>query len=177
MSSKILIHTALLPEARPIIDFLKLKQDNSVQNLPPYCKLFSNQDYILIVSGIGKEKTFSALDYVIKIVEIKHAINIGIAGCVDTSIEIGTLFCINKNIGSIPKTTITTVDTPCDNKEVLSSVLVDMESRYFEEFFQNKNTDYTILKVVSDYLEPIIPKKSFVINLIQKSLKQWKHIL
>lgn len=177
MSSKTLIHTALLSEARPIIDFLKLKQDNYVQNLPTHCKLFSNQDYILIVSGIGKEKTLSALDCVIKIVDIKHAINIGIAGCVDTSIEIGTLFCINENIDNIPRTTITTVDMPCDNKDSLSSLLVDMESRYFEIFFKNKDCDYTVLKVVSDYLEPSIPKKSFVINLIQKSLKQWKHIL
>ena len=69
--SKTLIYTALLPEAQPLINFLKLKQDTSVQNF----KLFKDEDdkYLLIVSGIGKENCQKSLEYVFNSFEIKKS--------------------------------------------------------------------------------------------------------
>ncbi len=57
--SKTLIYCALLPEAQSLIDFLKLKQDTNVQDLPIGNRLYIDKDekYLLIVSGIGKENT------------------------------------------------------------------------------------------------------------------------
>ncbi len=62
--TKTLIHTALLAEAQPLINFLKLKQNISL-NLPNGNKIFfdDNENYILIVSGIGKENTIKSLNF------------------------------------------------------------------------------------------------------------------
>jgi nucleoside phosphorylase len=175
--SKLLIHTALLCEAQAVIDFLKLKQDTSAQNLPQHCKLYTNTTTVLIVSGIGKENTFTALDFVFSNFEITKALNIGIAGCGDSSIKIGTLFCTNKIFPNINFAPITTVDEPLHCDEDLETLLVDMEAKYFLEVCKKHTTEITILKVVSDHLDTQIPKKAFVIELIQKSLYQWKHLL
>ena len=77
--SKTFIHTALLSEAQPLINFLKLKQDNSVQNLPKNSKLFrsENEEYLLIVSSIGKENCQKSLEYIFDNYKIDKAINIG----------------------------------------------------------------------------------------------------
>ena len=49
--SKILIHTTSIIEANPIIDFFNLKElENSIEN-----KIYSNDDILLIISGVGKE--------------------------------------------------------------------------------------------------------------------------
>ena len=52
-----------------------------------------------------------------------------------------------------------------------------MESQYFEEIVSFHLEDIYIIKVVSDHLEEQIPKKSFVIQLIQNTFKEWKHLL
>lgn len=175
--SKILIHTALLSEAQAIINFLKLKQDNSAQNLPNNSKLYSDDKTLLIVSGMGKSNTIDALMYMFKHYEISKAINIGIAGCGDSSIKIGTLFCTNKLFPNINFAPITTVDEPLDSDEDLQTLLVDMEAKYFLQVAKEYIKDITILKVVSDHLDTQIPKKAFVIELVQNSLPQWKKLL
>ncbi|WP_321314124.1 nucleoside phosphorylase [Halarcobacter sp.] len=177
--SKTFIHTALLAEAQPLINFLKLKQDNSVQNLPKNCKLFKDEDekYLLIVSGIGKENCLNSLEYVYKNFKISKAINIGIAGCSDSSIKIGTLFCTNRLLPNINFAPITTVDEPLENDENLETLLVDMEAKYFLETSKKYCDEVYCFKVVSDYLEIEIPKKSFVIELIEKTKLIWKKYL
>lgn len=175
--SKLLIHTALLCEAQAVIDFLKLKQDTSAHKLPQNCKLYCNEYVVLIVSGMGKENTIIALDFVFSSFHIEHAINLGIAGCGDTSIKIGTLFCTNKIFPNINFAPITTVDEPLECDEDLETLLVDMEAKYFLEVSQQHTKNITILKVVSDHLDTHIPNKAFVIELVKKSLLQWKHLL
>ena len=177
--SKTLIYTALLPEAQALINFLKLKQDNLAQNLPSANKLYKddNEKYLLIVSGIGRENCEKSLDYIYKNYEIEKAINIGIAGCSDSSIKIGTLFCTNRLLPNINFASITTVDEALESDEELETILVDMEAKYFKEISSKYCKNIYIFKVVSDYLDINIPKKSFVIQLIQDSLEKWKKYL
>ena len=170
LDSKVLIHTALQPEAQYIINFFKLQQDNSVLNF----KLFFNDDIILIVAGMGKKNTLDNLTYVFENYKISKAINIGIAGCSDESIKIGTLFCTNRLLPNINFASITTVDAPLEDDENLETLLVDMESSYFKEVCSKYIKEIYIFKVVSDYLDVEIPKKSFVIELIQNSFSTWK---
>ncbi|PLY09545.1 MAG: nucleoside phosphorylase [Arcobacter sp.] len=170
LTAKVLIHTALQPEAQYLINFYKLKQDNSVQNF----KLFFNDNIILIVSGMGKKNTIDSLNFVFENYSISKAINIGIAGCCDSSVKIGTLFCTNRLLPNINFAPITTVDTPLDSDENLETLLVDMESSYFKETCLKYIKDIYVFKVVSDYLDITIPKKSFVIELIQNSFNDWK---
>lgn len=177
--SKTLIYCALLPEAQSLIDFLKLKQDTNVQNLPIGNRLYIDKDekYLLIVSGMGKENTKKSLDFIYTNYEVNKAINIGIAGCSDSSIKIGTLFTTNRLLPNINFASITTVDRPLESDEDLETLLVDMESWYFQEISKKYCDDVYTFKVVSDYLDIEIPKKSFVIELIKKSLPLWKKYL
>lgn len=177
--SMTLIQTALLPEAQPLINFLKLKQDKSIQNLPKGNKLFIDEDkkYLLIVSGIGKDNCKKSLAFIYENYKIEKAINIGIAGCSDAKIKVGTLFCTNRLLANINFAPITTVDIPLESDEDLETLLVDMEAKYFLEISKQNCKDIYCFKVVSDHLDIEIPKKSFVIEIIQNSLDKWKKYL
>lgn len=177
--SKILIYTALLSEAQALINKLKLTQETNIQNLPIGNKLYidENNKYILIVSGLGKDNCRKSLEFIYENYEIDKAINIGIAGCGDSKIKIGTLFCTNRLLPSINFAPITTVDEPLDSDENLETLLVDMEAKYFLEISKKYCDDNYCFKVVSDHLDIEIPKKSFVIELIQNSLPLWKKYL
>lgn len=174
--SMTLIHTALLSEAQPLINFLKLIQKTDIPNLPYGAKLFTDKDkkYLLIVSGIGKENTQKSLDFIFKNFDISKAINVGITGCSDNSVKIGTLFCVNRLLPNINFAPITTVDTPLESDEALETLLVDMEAKYFLETSKSNCKNIYIFKIVSDHLDIEIPKKSFVIDIIQKTLPIWK---
>jgi purine-nucleoside phosphorylase len=177
--AKTLIYTALLSEAQPVINFLKLKQDNSTQNLPQSNKLFKdeNDKYLLIVSGVGKNNCIKSLEFVYKNYKISKAVNIGIAGCSDSSIKVGTLFCTNRLLPKINFAPVTTLDKPLDSDESLETLLVDMEAKYFCEFSKKYCKDIYCFKVVSDYLDIKIPKKAFVIEIIEKCKEEWKKYL
>lgn len=169
-SFKVYIHTALLCEAQFIIDKLRLTQDKSFTNF----KLFKNDDIILTVSGIGKDNTIKCIEELSKQFIFEKAINYGIAGCCDGSVKIGTLFCTNKLLPNINFGSITTVDTPLEDDEGLESLLVDMEAKYFKDEISKICKNIFIFKVVSDYLDTTIPKKSFVIELTKNCFDKWK---
>ncbi len=177
--SKTLIYTASLSEAQPLINFLNLKQDITVENLPNDNKLFTDEknEYLLVVSGIGKKHCKKSLEFVYENYEIKKAINIGIAGCSDGSIKIGTLFSTNRLLPNINFGSITTVDSTLESDEDLETILVDMESWYFQEISKKHCSDIFTFKVVSDYLEIDPPKKDFIIELIQNSIPKLKKYL
>lgn len=159
-----LIHTALMCEAQPIIEYFKLKPFQK----QPY-KIYQNENIILVVSGIGKEKTIGCLDDIIKQYKFNKAINVGIAGCKDKMVEIGSFYKIED------KTFLTTVDSPLDDLDKLDTLLVDMEAKYFVDIVKSvvsmENID--IFKIVSDHLDKAIPKKSFVTMLIKDNLGKW----
>ena len=169
---KTLIHTALLCEAQIIIDYFKLKKSNLV---PDSYKLYTNDHILLVVSGIGEQNTIKALSYIFTNYNINKAINFGIAGTSDKNISIGTLFCTNKVFDNIPFASITSVDKALDVKDNLDTLLVDMEAKYFTNLCKEYNIlDIYIFKIVSDYLDQTIPKKSFVIQEVKKSFSKWK---
>jgi len=163
----ILIHTALKHEAKPIIEYFRLQ---CIQTKP--FKIYIKDNIVLIVSGMGKENTLHVKE-IFKSYSVKRAINVGIVGCKDKKIEIGSLFCTNHKLDFINYATLTTVDAPLDSDENLKTALVDMEAEIFistcKEFLDIK--DIYILKVVSDHLDTTIPKKEFVWKIIERNLK------
>lgn len=170
---KTLIHTALIHEARPLIQTLKLTQNVL---LP---KIYENEKYTLVVSGVGKANTYESLKSVFKDNTFKRAINIGMAGCSNEQIPIGTLFCTNQTLETIPKATITCVTEPLNSNTSLLTLLVDMESDAFLDVCKKSvpEKECYVFKVVSDYCSNTVPKKSFVIELVQQQIKTIKEFL
>ncbi len=159
-----LIHTALFTEAKPIIEYLKLK---FIQKKP--YRLYQRDNILLIVTGMG-EKTL-IIKELLSQYHIKKAINIGIAGCKDKNIPIGALFCTTHNLPHISHSTITTVKKPLNNPDNLKTTLVDMETNYFLEATKDIEDVY-IFKIVSDHLNIAIPSKQFVWGIIEKNLEK-----
>jgi nucleoside phosphorylase len=168
-----LIYVALKQEAKPIIEYFKL----TCKQVKPY-KIYEKNDIVLVICGMGKKNTLK-IKTIFEKYDIKMAINIGIAGCKDRDIQIGTMFCTNHKLKYMNYTTLTTVDTPIENEKDLTTTLVDMEAEVFlstcKEFLDTKNI--YILKVVSDYLDTSIPKKEFVWKIIEKNLKNISKIV
>lgn len=167
MNKKTLIHTAFFAEAKPIIEHLKLQCTQS----KPY-KIYQKDDIILIVSGMGAKNTLH-VKKIFETYEIRKAINIGIAGCVNASTPIGSLVCTTHQFDDVAFETISSVAKPCEDKEKLTTTLVDMEAETFlhvsKEFLHVE--DIYIFKIVSDHLDATIPKKEFVWEIIGKHAK------
>ena len=67
--SKILIHTTSIVEANPIIEFFNLKElEDPIQN-----KIYSNDEILLIVSGVSKDLIVKSLEYIFKNYTISKA--------------------------------------------------------------------------------------------------------
>lgn len=167
----ILIHTALLCEAQTFIEKLKLKKINSNSKTNYSPKIYSNDKYIVVISGIGKENTIKALGYIFNNYKISKAINIGIAGSSNKDIKIGTFFCINSFSSQI-----ITVDKPItsNNSNIKENILYDMESKYFLDislkYLDNKNI--YIFKIVSDHLNGMNLSKDEIKNMILSNYKK-----
>ncbi len=170
MNPKTLIHTALFCEAKPIIEHFKMQ----CLQTKPY-RIYHKNDMLLMVSGMGSEKALHIED-IFEINHIKQAINVGIAGCKDKDVAIGSLFCTNHRLEDMCYATLSCVDEPLYDKEQLSSMLVDMESKSFlhvsKQYLNDENI--FVFKVVSDYLDKTIPSKEFVENLIKNTIKSWE---
>jgi hypothetical protein len=164
---KTLIHTALVAEAKPIIGHFKLK---CIEKIP--FNIYKNDNILLIVSGIGGEKTRQALTYALSLYEPKIAINIGIAGCKDKSVKIGSLFCATHKNTPMPYVLVSSCENPATDAQTIHSPLADQESETFLKVMPNGVEKY-VFKIVSDYLEPTIPSKAKVGELIQKSINLW----
>lgn len=158
-------------EAQGIVEYLKLTKTSK--------NTFENDDILLLVGGIGKEKTIISLEDIYSKYTFTKAINIGISGCDDTSYQIGELVCTTHTIDGIHRLPIITVDTPASSSiSVTQSLshsvasLYDMESSYFVQIsskYVQKQNIY-IFKVISDYLDTTIPNKDFVKKLIKNRL-------
>jgi REP element-mobilizing transposase RayT/DNA-binding CsgD family transcriptional regulator len=166
----VLIHTALFAEAKPLIERFKLQCSQK----RPY-RIYTKNHILLIVSGMG-DKNALHVEGIFGKFKIKRAINIGIAGCRDENIEIGSLFCVNQKLDDIEFADITSVSKPLDDKKKLKTTLVDMECETFLDICKKRldEENIFIFKVVSDYLDTTIPKKVFVEKLIKNSIKRWE---
>jgi purine-nucleoside phosphorylase len=169
-----LLHVALKAEAKPLIEYFKLKCITT----KPY-KVYKRDDIVLAICGIGREKTKLHLKDIFDKYPFKIAISVGIAGCKYKEIKIGSFFCTNQKLKDIRFATITTVDKALDTSNSLKTTLVDMESDSFiftcREFLNEK--EIFVLKIVSDHLETTIPKKEFVWKIIEKNLKNISKIV
>jgi hypothetical protein len=166
MQPTILIHTALFHEAKPIIEYFRLQ----FVEKKPY-RVYQNKQIILVITGMGWVNT-AYLEDMFTSFSIQQAINIGIAGCKDTTISIGHLFCTTHRLEGIDCTTLSCVDIPLQSADGLTTTLVDMESEGFLTIAKNylDTKEIYIFKVVSDYLETTIPQKEFVWKCIAQSL-------
>tara|TARA_B110000046_G_scaffold184997_1_gene225155 strand:+ start:2665 stop:3171 length:507 start_codon:yes stop_codon:yes gene_type:complete len=158
----ILIHTALLCEAQSFIEYYKLKIVNS--------SIYINDDIVILISGIGKQNTISSMHDVFLNYSITKAFNIGIAGCNDTKIKIGSLYCTNQVLREIPSLPLLSKDAVTIDSLVQISTLYDMEAKYFHEIsLEHLNPDNIfIFKIVSDYLSCEILPKDYIKSLISQ---------
>lgn len=154
----------MISEAKPIIGYFKLQKINT--------KLYENESILLVIGSIGLEKTKQILTKIFTNYSFKKAINIGICGCKDTNIEIGSLFCTNKKLEDISYQTLQSFDTPVTSPNELKTTLVDMEAEAFIDISSLNVKDIYVFKIVSDHLNSTIPTKAFVNALIQKNIKK-----
>ena len=171
--SKILIHTTSIIEATPIIDFFNLKKlENTVQN-----EIYSNDEILLIVSGISKDLIVKSLDYIFKNHTISKAFDLSIASCSDGSIALGTLFCTNRFIGGVNFANITTLEKPLQSDENLETLLVDKQAQFFSQICKENIKDFYILKIVSDYFDEDEPTNEKIFELVNSSISKWKKLI
>ena len=159
----ILIHTALLCEAQAFIEYYNLEVIIKKQ-------VYKNEKIVLVVLGIGKDNTLK-LDATFSIYPIQKAFNIGIAGCNNNSIEIGSLHSSTHKIAQLPLTTVQSVQIKSDEEK---TTMYDMEGEYFLQICKKylNEKDIYIFKVISDYLDDTILPKDIIKNMIQKNIKK-----
>lgn len=176
--------TALYSEARPLIEYYKLKHDHRFNKI----SIYRNDDMALVVSGIGKIKSATVTGIVLsEMMEPDQVImvNVGIAGGTQDH-KIGQLFLINKILDQSSKhfyypdllikhlleeEQLVTVDKPQLNGEK-GDYLVDMEA---SGFFEAANiylppSQIGCLKVVSDHRKNVKLSRDIVSELIEKQI-------
>lgn len=186
----VLLHTALQPEAKPLIAAKNFKKTS----LHSSFELFSNAHVHLVVSGSGIVRSTAALAAICTRLfpETRnfHIINIGIAGASRPS-KIGQLCSVVK---CIDRTTtheyfpdlilqqpglqriLETHAFPVRNESQLlsSDHIVDMEaSAVFEagRMFASSSRVQSF-KVVSDHFEQALPGKQFISDLIESATEE-----
>ena len=159
----ILIHTALLCEAQAFIEYYKL--DTVLKK-----QIYKNDTIVVLITGIGKEHIFK-LDLAFQTYSIKKAFNVGIAGCNDTNIEVGSLHSSTHEIEKLP---LKTVDIPQIIDDTDIPTMYDMEGSYFYDICKNylNKESIHIFKVISDHLDDTILPKDTIKNMIQKNIKK-----
>ena len=164
----ILITAALKAETAELIKQLGLKHENA-----PF-PIYKNDDFILILSGVGKEKCAAAVGWIFgKYGYFDGAVNIGCAGSSDKKINVGTLClgnaieCANNNRIYIPdilyshnlnECKIRTYDSVVENLQCCEDgVICDMEAFGFATAVSSflTNDRYACMKLISDFTDEI----------------------
>lgn len=190
-SHKLFIYTALPCEAKPLVEYFKLKKDVSIQ---PFAVYFNN-DICLTVTGVGKSAMAAGVAFtqaLFAAVEYPTILNIGVAG--HKYEALGRLFFADKIIDidsersyypsliyTLPSFTcgIQTVSKPQTSYH--ESYLCDMEaSAFYETAVRFTSSEFIFcLKVVSDNeaspAENINPKQ--VSNLIGTHISSLELVL
>jgi len=166
----ILFIFALLPEAQPFLQRLKLKKHSLGTGL----EIYLNDEYAALITGIGKVPAAVCTARAMQLTELAdvvHIVNIGICGCREVTAPVGKCFLINniKEMAtgrtffpdmlekhSFTEGTLITVDCPqkADSSNTLIPALYDMEAA---GIFQAASAFISIdrlhfIKVVSDHL-------------------------
>lgn len=192
MVNKIII-TALRDEASPIIDFYNLSRDTKQSDL----KVYANNKYSLLITGVGREKVSDTLPIYLKRIYNPDSIliNIGIAGGNPHSTKIGNMYYIEKltsefsnNEYSFPvidkinidKIGLITVEKNINkNDNNIYKELVDMEAAEITDI-AIKYCDITkiiILKIVSDHMNNIDWSNLNIRKLIQSNIDSISNII
>lgn len=173
---------AFYNEAKPIINFYKLKRVNENR----YFQVFENEDIKLIISGIGKINSATSVSHIVSKYGISDEdiiLNIGICGSKERNI--GETVLINKihdietgrdyypdilinhqfKEGILETFSKPVVD--CDIQDIC-----DMEGSGFfkasSKFFSPHQIQ--LIKIVSDHLDGVKLTGEFVENLIEKNI-------
>lgn len=88
---KIAIITATDQEIRAIKNKFKNAKEELLNNLVLYTGKLNNKEYILVKCGIGKVNAARTAQMLIDKFDIEHIINIGAAGSLNDSLEIGDM--------------------------------------------------------------------------------------
>ncbi|HKJ44563.1 MAG TPA: hypothetical protein VJ991_01935 [Balneolales bacterium] len=178
--------TALLSEARPLIEYYDLKHDHQSLKI----SLYKSDEVVLVVSGMGKIKTAISTGVVLSKEEnIERVViaDIGIAGAPD-KYEIGHLFLVNQIMDestqrayypdifvkhSLKEEKLVTADKPHLNGED-GDYMVDMEA---SGFFEAANiylppSQIGCLKVVSDHKKNVKLNREMVSELIRNRMPE-----
>lgn len=169
--SKILIHTTSITEAQPIINFFSLEKLDNPNNI------YSNDDILLIISGVSKDKIIESLNFIFDNYQVSKAFDLSIASCSDGSIALGTIFCTNRFIHGLNFANVTTVENDLETDEELETLLVDKQASFFKDSCKEKIKDYYILKIVSDYFDERTPSEEEIFKLINDSINKWKNLV
>ena len=178
----IVVHCALMCEAKPIVDQYGLKQ---VLQKP--FRIYANKKIYLLVSGLGKTNTAVALGIAYGMLSKTDSawLNVGIAGSGNAAI--GQIILVNKNVDvtsgdvwyppqiwdfDIPQGELHTLEKP--SQDYLPNIAYDMEAAGFFEVATKFSTSELVqsIKVVSDNKLSGIDKidKAYVENLILECL-------
>ncbi|OPX27385.1 MAG: hypothetical protein B1H07_01730 [Campylobacteraceae bacterium 4484_166] len=167
----ILIHTALLCEAIYLIEKLKLKKKTN--------DIFLSKDIIVAISKVGKKDTIKMVEYIYKNYDISKAINIGVAGTNSQDVNIGDIFCVNKQLDDMDFMPLITKDSIVLQEQIVNptATLYDMEGGYFYNISSRYlvDDDIYIFKIVSDFLDKKKLDKDFVKNLIKQNYQTIKN--
>jgi nucleoside phosphorylase len=181
LSTHTIIVCALACEAKPFIDFFKLKKDTNIHAFSVY-QLGS---VLLIVSGMGENNMSAAVNWLSGYLHHKTArnqfwLNIGVAG--HQTADVGRLFCAHK-ISNYQQTFYPTkwikhkisleqlLTANSEETAYKENLLYDMEGA---AFFQsatrfNKQESVQCLKIVSDNQHHAVNRdKTFISDLIAK---------
>lgn len=176
--------TASYIEAKPIIQWYKLKKNMTEKNY----QLFEGVDIRLLITGVGMIEAACAVTYLITkycMSKEDSLINLGIAGSNKTKLPIGTIVLVNKIIDYNTKKayypdiiyrhdfiedTLITCSTPVYH-QINYAGLVDMEGTAIYQAANKFLSQHQIqiIKVVSDYLKPENITKELVEELINSS--------
>jgi len=170
-------------EARALIDSYRLIKHET----RPFA-VFGNDKIHLIISGMGQAKAKEAAQYLLSRQSIQKEdifINIGICAA-QQSYKVGELLIIKSIHNEETSHLLSTPTSPIKEVSCFSAGtaqehstqtdIAEMEAlglyETLKENFLPENMSF--LKVVSDNFQPFIPKKKFIIDLIQARLKEIK---
>lgn len=172
----ILFIAAMIEEARPVID--KLKLDHT--GIKPF-ELYQNGDFALIISNIGKINAAAATAYGIVKFNPEMIYNIGLAGSINHDMHYGDIIAVQKvyqhdsylpfdderfayfseavelatSVGAFKSGTLATGDSFVDNSELKKKIaksahLVDMEGHAVARVAQLHDVPLHMYKIISD---------------------------
>lgn len=184
----IYIITAMGCEAKPLIDFFKLKKDNTIKKF----QVFKNENITLMISGVGPIKSAIATTHLFSNfapLEKDIIINLGVCGAKNRDFTLNEMVICNKIRNSITKrnfypdmfflhpfkeVSLETFGEPIFSDFNIESDIVDMEGASFFEaaslFFENHQI-FTI-KIVSDFLNKV--NEIDIHNMIFSNLPQFE---